>query len=40
MKITFTETESSERSYFEQTPDDHELNFVPAARQSRCWLRH
>jgi hypothetical protein len=35
MKITFTETESSERSYFELELDRHELNFVPAARQSR-----
>jgi hypothetical protein len=30
MRITFTETESSERSYFEQELGDHELNFVPA----------
>ena len=30
MKITFTETESSERSYFEEKLDDHELNFVPS----------
>ena len=30
MRITFTETESSERSYFEQELADHELNFGPS----------
>ena len=29
MRITFTETESSGRSYFEQELADHELNFWP-----------
>jgi hypothetical protein len=30
MRITFTETESRERSYFEQELADHELNFGPS----------
>ena len=30
MKITFTETESSERRYFEQELADNEVNSVPS----------
>jgi hypothetical protein len=39
MRITFTETESRERSYFEQELADHELNFGPSLADTEILFR-